>query len=62
MGKRRDGRRSHFIRLSWEDAQKNVEVTDTNMFPDACGVLMPLNGGDAQIDEMGSQGAPVNAW
>ncbi len=51
-----------FIRLSWEDAQKNVEVTETNMFPDACGVLMPLNGDDAPIDEMGSQGAPVNAW
>lgn len=51
-----------FFRLSWEDLNKNVEITDTNMFPDGCGILMPLNGGDPPIDEMGSKDAPVNAW
>jgi len=50
------------FRLTWEDTNKNVEVTDTNVFPDACGILMPLNGGDPPIDEMGSKDAPVNAW
>ena len=51
-----------FFRLTWEDASQNTEVTDTFQFPDACGVLMPLNGGDPPIDEMGSKDAPVNAW
>ncbi len=51
-----------FFRLSWEDATKNVEITDNNMFPDGCGILMPLNGGEPPIDEMGSKDVPVNAW
>ena len=51
-----------FFRLTWEDASQNTEVTDNNMFPDGCGILMPLNGGDPPIDEMGSKDAPVNAW
>jgi DMSO reductase family type II enzyme heme b subunit len=51
-----------FFRLTWEDASKNVEVTDNNLFPDGCGILMPLNGGDPPIDEMGTNDAPVNAW
>lgn len=51
-----------FFRLSWEDADKNVEITDNDVFSDACGLLMPLNGGDPPIDEMGSKDDPVNAW
>lgn len=51
-----------FFRLTWEDASKNLEITDNNVFPDGCGILMPLNGGDPPIDEMGSREAPVNAW
>jgi len=51
-----------FFRLTWADDSQNVTITDTNMFPDGCGVLMPLNGGDPPIDEMGSKDAPVNAW
>jgi DMSO reductase family type II enzyme heme b subunit len=51
-----------FFRLQWEDGEKNVQITDTNIFPDACGILMPLNGGEPPIDEMGSKDAPVNAW
>jgi len=51
-----------FFRLSWEDANKNVAITDNNEFPDGCGILMPLNGGEPPIDEMGSKEAPVNAW
>jgi DMSO reductase family type II enzyme heme b subunit len=51
-----------FFRLSWPDPEPNREITDTNVFPDGCGVLMPLAGGDPPIDEMGSKDAPVNAW
>jgi len=51
------------FRLSWEDANKNVEITDNDVFPDGCGILMPLGPGDPPpIDEMGSKDAPVNAW
>ncbi len=51
-----------FFHLTWEDASKDAEISDINRFADGCGVLMPLNGGDPPIDEMGSQKAPVNAW
>jgi DMSO reductase family type II enzyme heme b subunit len=51
-----------FFRLTWEDPDKSVEITDTNIFSDGCGILMPLNGGDPPIDEMGSKDFPVNAW
>ncbi len=51
-----------FFRLTWEDSSKNTEITDNNIFPDGCGVLMPLSGGDPPIDEMGSKDYPVNAW
>lgn len=51
-----------FIRLSWLDDSKDVEVGDTTMFLDGCGVLMPLNGGEPPIDEMGTKDEPVNAW
>ncbi|MBI5506345.1 MAG: hypothetical protein HY899_16250 [Deltaproteobacteria bacterium] len=52
-----------FFRLSWGDESENdKEVTDTNMFPDGCGVLLPIGGGDAPIEEMGSKDVGVNAW
>jgi DMSO reductase family type II enzyme heme b subunit len=51
-----------FFRLSWEDSTQNTEITDNNIFPDGCGILMPLSGGDPPIDEMGSKDFPVNAW
>jgi DMSO reductase family type II enzyme heme b subunit len=51
-----------FFRLSWEDDTHNVEITDNNQFPDGCGILMPLKGGEPPIDEMGSKDWPVNAW
>ncbi len=50
------------FRLSWEDPIKNTEITDNDIFPDGCGILMPLGPGDPPIDEMGSKDAPVNAW
>ena len=51
-----------FFRLTWEDATQNTSITDNNVFPDGCGILMPLSGGDPPIDEMGTKDAPVNAW
>lgn len=51
-----------FFRLSWADDSENRAITDTFMFPDGCGVLLPLAGGDPPIDEMGNRDAPVNGW
>jgi len=53
---------SIFFRLSWGDQSENVAITDTNQFPDACGILMPLTSNDTPIDEMGSKDNGVNAW
>lgn len=51
-----------FFRLTWEDTEADRKITDNNIFPDGCGILIPLNGGDPPIDEMGSKDVPVNAW
>lgn len=51
-----------FFRLSWPDATKDVEFKDNNSFPDGCGIIMPLRGGDPPIEEMGSKQSPINAW
>ena len=51
-----------FFRLAWEDASQNTEITDNNIFPDGCGILMPFSSADTPIDEMGSKDVPVNAW
>lgn len=52
-----------FFRLSWGDESENdKESVDSNMFPDGCGVLLPVASGDTPIEEMGSKDVPVNAW
>jgi steroid C-25 hydroxylase gamma subunit len=51
-----------YFRLSWQDEHENLDVTDNNQFPDGCGILLPLDGGDPPLQEMGGPGAPVNAW
>ncbi len=49
------------IRLEWEDANYNVERTDTLEFPDGAAVMFPI-GDDAPLMTMGSEAQPVNAW
>ncbi len=48
------------FRLSWSDDTDNTAAA-SNVFPDACGILMPIIG-EPPIEEMGSEEAPVNAW
>ncbi len=50
------------LRLSWPAARRVAWVTDDDVFPDAAGVLFPLDGRDAPLIEMGSPEQPVNAW
>ena len=49
------------LRLEWSDESKDTDYGDGSVFPDAAGVLFPLNG-DAALRTMGSQEAPVNGW
>ena len=49
------------IRLEWQDDSKDLDHGDGTTFPDAAGVLFPLNG-EAPLESMGSPEAPVNAW
>lgn len=50
------------LRLQWSVAQNVSQTTDNNVFPDAVGVLFPLDGQDAPLTDMGSPQQPVNAW
>ncbi len=49
------------FRLEWADETENTNHSDGSVFPDAAGILFPLNG-DAPLESMGSAEAPVNAW
>jgi steroid C-25 hydroxylase gamma subunit len=49
------------FRLEWADETENTDHGDGSVFPDAAGVLFPLNK-DAPLESMGSPEAPVNAW
>ena len=49
------------FRLEWGDETENTNHGDGSLFPDAAGILFPLNG-DAPLESMGSAEAPVNAW
>lgn len=51
-----------FFRLTWEDETQDIAIADLNVFPDGCGLLMPMTGGEPPIDEMGTKDDPVNAW
>ncbi len=53
--------RDILFRLEWADESKDLDYGDGSVFPDAAGVLFPLNG-EAPLQSMGSQQAPVNAW
>lgn len=51
-----------FVRLRWAAGDPRPAITDNNVFPDACGVLFPLDGSNAELSTMGSEDWPVQAW
>ncbi|HEY4669101.1 MAG TPA: ethylbenzene dehydrogenase-related protein [Tepidiformaceae bacterium] len=51
-----------FVRLRWAADDPRPSITDNNVFPDACGVLFPLDGNKAELKTMGSDDWPVQAW
>jgi len=50
-----------YLRLEWEDADKDDDVSQPNLFPDGAAVMFPF-GADAPLITMGSESAPVNQW
>ncbi|HEX6030421.1 MAG TPA: ethylbenzene dehydrogenase-related protein [Tepidiformaceae bacterium] len=50
------------IRLRWLAPEPRHAITDNDVFADACGVLFPLNGKDAELSTMGDEARPVEAW
>jgi steroid C-25 hydroxylase gamma subunit len=50
------------LRVSWDTQSPRVAVTDTNIFADACGVLFPSDGHQAELSTMGDEAHPVEAW
>jgi DMSO reductase family type II enzyme heme b subunit len=55
-----DGERIAF-RLEWSDPIEDGEITDTTVFPDGCGILLPTVQ-FAPMAIMGAVGMAVNAW
>ena len=50
-----------FFRLEWADPTEDRDYGDGSKFPDAAGVVFPLNG-RARLETMGTPESPVNAW
>lgn len=50
------------IRLEWAAPEPVRSITDNDVFPDACGVLFPTDGRDAELSTMGSDEHPVQGW
>ncbi len=50
------------VRLQWAAPDPRHTINDNDVYADACAVLFPANGNDAEIGTMGSAGKPVTAW
>jgi DMSO reductase family type II enzyme heme b subunit len=50
------------LRLNWAAADPRHAITDNDVFADACAVLFPANGKDAELATMGSADRPVTVW
>lgn len=48
------------IRLRWAAPTPQAGITDNDVFADACAVMFPANGTDAEM--MGSEAKPVHLW
>lgn len=49
------------FRLDWADGSENRELDDSNVFPDAAAVMLPVVP-DAPLVTMGAPGKAVNTW
>jgi DMSO reductase family type II enzyme heme b subunit len=50
------------VRLDWAVLRPSRLISDVNVFPDACAVLFPADGREAELGTMGSPEHPVQGW
>jgi DMSO reductase family type II enzyme heme b subunit len=50
------------LRLDWTAARPVRRIDDVNAYPDACAVLFPADGREADFGTMGSPEHPVRGW
>ncbi|MHC4494020.1 MAG: ethylbenzene dehydrogenase-related protein [Planctomycetota bacterium] len=50
------------VRLEWPTARPQRLISDVNVYPDACAVIFPADGREAEFATMGSPEQPVRAW
>lgn len=50
------------VRLDWAALRPSRRISDVNVYPDACAVLFPADGRQAEFATMGSPQHPVRGW
>ena len=50
------------VRLDWTALRPSRLISDVNMYPDACAVIFPADGREAEFSTMGSPEHPVQGW
>ncbi len=50
------------VRLQWSANDPRHSISDNDAFADACAILFPSDGKDAELATMGSEAKPVTAW
>ncbi|HJP41257.1 MAG TPA: hypothetical protein QGF35_06075 [Dehalococcoidia bacterium] len=50
------------VRLRWRAPDPKMNITDINVYPDACALLFPLDSKDADLGTMGSRQQPACGW
>ena len=50
------------VRLEWAVLRPSRMISDINVYPDACAMLFPADGREAEFGTMGSPEHPVQGW
>jgi DMSO reductase family type II enzyme heme b subunit len=50
------------VRLEWTALRPSRSISDVNVYPDACAMLFPADGREAEFGTMGSPEHPVGGW
>jgi DMSO reductase family type II enzyme heme b subunit len=50
------------LRLDWVALRPSRRISDVNVYPDACAVIFPADGREAEFGTMGSPKHPVQGW
>ena len=50
------------LRLDWAASRPSRRISDVNVYPDACAVIFPADGREAEFGTMGSPKHPVQGW